>query len=391
MRLFVLAMAGVIVSSGSLFSAEPGAVPFMKHRIGTYRSEACNVGDFNNDGKLDIVAGPFVYLAPDFKPVKIRELVGSVDEAGKGYMHDFANLPIDVDGDGFLDVAAAMWHEKQIVWYRNPGKLGELWVESVIEKNGNFESADLVDINGDGKRNEILGDTQRTVWYGVEKKPDGKQGLGIHVVSEKPMPFGGGAGDINGDGRPDILRPTAWFEAPADPVKGEWKEHPIPPYTLDGKPEHTAQMVVYDVNGDGLNDIIVSSAHRYGIFWLEQTRTNGEISFKPHLIDKSWTQAHSISLGDINGDGLMDFVTGKRFMAHNGSDPEETAPLGVYWYELKRNPDKSVTWIKHPISYDEGIGAGINNVVVDLDGDGDLDVVVTGKYGGPVWFENKLK
>lgn len=71
----------------------PGAVAspvkFVTHRLNQFRSEALGVADFNRDGKLDIVAGAFLYLAPDFKPTKIRTLSGSVDDQGKGYMDDF--------------------------------------------------------------------------------------------------------------------------------------------------------------------------------------------------------------------------------------------------------------------------------------------------------------
>ena len=54
-------------------------VQFVMHRVGTFRSEACGVGDFNNDGTLDIVAGPYLYLGPDWKAQKIRTLEGNVD------------------------------------------------------------------------------------------------------------------------------------------------------------------------------------------------------------------------------------------------------------------------------------------------------------------------
>jgi hypothetical protein len=363
-------------------------VKFVMHRVGTFRSEACGVGDFNNDGKIDIVAGPFLYLAPDWKPQKIRTLKGEVDNEGNGYYWDFMNVPLDVDGDGLLDVVSCSWHEKRSEWYRNPGTASGEWSCHLVEENGNFEHGDLWDIDGDGKRNEILPGVTATVWYELGKLPDGKRGVVKHVVSEKTLDWGVGAGDVNGDGRPDILRPNAWFEAPADPRTGSWKEHPLAVGNQEeGKHEHTPQIWVYDINADGLNDIVTSSAHRWGIFWYQQIRDGSEIRFKQHLIDDSWTQAHSITLADLDGDGDLDMVTGKRFLAHNGHDPEPNAPLGVYWYELKRGANPS--WTKHTISYNQGIGSGMNIPVVDLDGDGDLDVVVTGKWGGPVWFENK--
>ncbi len=94
-------------------------------------------------------------------------------------------------------------------------------------------------------------------------------------------------------------------------------------------------------------------------------------------------------MADLDGDGDLDLVTGKRYFAHNGSDPGGHEPLGVYWYELKSGP--SPRWTRHAISGAKAIGAGLNIPVIDLDGDGDLDVIVTGKWGGPVWFENLLK
>jgi hypothetical protein len=383
-----LAIAADLAAKKNDSSAGP--LKFTMHRIGSFRSEACGVGDFNGDGKLDIVAGPFLFLAPDFKPVKIRTLQGSVDDQGKGYYWDFMNEPFDVDGDGRLDVVSCDWFQKQSSWFRNPGTNGGEWRETVIEKNGNFEHGGLWDVDGDGKANEMVPAVLHTVWYEWIKGPDGHRTFARHVVSEKTMNWGVGVGDINGDGRPDFIRPDAWFEAPADPRTGQWIEHPIAlGHKQAGKADHTAQILVYDVNSDGRNDIICSSAHGYGIFWYEQAREGGQISFKQHLIDDSWTQAHALALADLDGCGVPELITGKRFMAHNGGDPDEKAPPGLYYYKLQRGPVP--VWTKHVISYNEGIGAGMNICVADLDGDGDLDIVVTGKFGGPVWFENKLR
>jgi hypothetical protein len=364
-----------------------GEVKFVMHRIGNFRSESCCVGDFNNDGKLDIVAGPYLYLAPDWKPQKIRELEGYVDDKGIGYYDDFGNAAVDVDGDGRLDVVSCSWFKKRSTWYRNPGKAGGLWHESVIENNGNFEAGDLWDLFGNGRCNVFLPSVQRTVWYEFGAGANGKRGFTVHVVSEKPLTWGGGVGDINGDGRPDIIRPDAWFEAPADIRNGKWIEHPLPIGGRNGKIKDVAQMWVYDVNGDGLNDIICSSAHDHGVYWYEQIRHGSEITWKQHVIDDTWTQAHALTLADIDGDGIPEIITGKRFMAHNGSDPDEYGPLGIYYYKLKRGP--TPVWTKHVITYNEGVGAGLNIIAVDLTGSGRTDIITTGKYGGPVWFENR--
>jgi len=366
---------------------EGGSVEFIAHRLGEVRSEAVGVADFNNDGRLDIVAGPNLYLAPDWKPMVVRTLAGEVDGQGKGYVDDFMNLPVDVDGDGKLDIVSCGWFCTCVRWYRNAPDTAGDWVETVADSSANYEAGDLEDLDGDGKRAEILAHCPATVWYEAATLPSGRRGLVKHVISDKPMNYGGGVGDLNNDGRPDVLRPDAWFEAPADPRQGQWIEHPWALGGKDGQVDHTPQILVCDVNGDSLPDVITSSAHQHGIFWYEQSEPDGAVAWKQHLIDDSWTQAHSLALADINGDSTPDLIAGKRFMAHNGGDPDADGKLGVYWYELQRGVTPE--WTRHEISFGQGIGSGVNLCTPDLDNDGDVDVVVTGKWGGPVWFENR--
>jgi hypothetical protein len=367
-------------------NALPSAVKFEVHRLGHVRSEACGVADFNGDGKLDILAGEYLYPAPDFKPVKVRTIKGMVDDKGDGYRWDFANLPMDVDGDGKMDVISVNWFDKRAWWEKNTGVGNGDWPQAEIARKGPYETAYLLDVEGNGKL-KFVPDTARTVWYDLVKGSDGKPEFKEYVVSEKAMKNGLGVGDIIGKGKPAIIRPNAWYEAPEDIRTGKWIEHPL---ALggpgDGKSEHTAHILVHDVNGDGLNDLICSSAHNSGIYWYEQIRENGEIKFKQHLIDDTWTQVHNLVLGDIDGDGLPELVTGKRFKAHS-FDPGVNEPLGLYYYKLERKPTPK--WTKYVISFDEGIGAGLNVCLVDLTGSGRLDIVTTGKFGGPVWLENK--
>lgn len=369
-----------------------GGIQFKAKRIGSCRTEACGVADFNGDGKPDVVAGPYLYLAPEFRPVKIREVDGKVGDDGKGYAHDFMNLPLDVNGDGRLDVVSGDWFSKETWWFQNLLPVAGLWPKHVIEKTGHIETGILVDIDGDGKATDLLPDTQLTCLYRLGQKTPKVDGFfSRDSISNESCDMGRGCGDLNGDGRNDVLTPAAWYEQMAD---GTWKKHPLrvgfddPGRALG----HASNLIVYDVDRDGLNDVIVSSAHKYGIFWWKQLRerdAQGEIRFEKHVIDDTWTQAHYLGWGDIDNDGVPELVTGKRFMAHNGGDPDEYGPLGIYYYDFTPGPNPEFR--KYVVSYDSDISVGLNVECVDMDGDGDLDLVTTGKWGGPVILENKLK
>ena len=135
-----------------------------------------------------------------------------------------------------------------------------------------------------------------------------------------------------------------------------------------------------DVNADGKPDIVGSFAHNYGLFWLEQGTPKG---FQKHMIDESWSQPHALTLVDLNGDGRKDILTGKRYMAHNGKDPGEREPLGIYWYELTEapKPGTPIVWVRHVIDYSTRTGAGMQLPVADVDKDGRLDFACGGKSG----------
>jgi hypothetical protein len=250
-----------------------------------------------------------------------------------------------------------------------------------LDNSSPVEFAFLVDLNNDGKAEELLPQ------FGSDKAPltwwELRDGAMIkHTASPKSYGHGIGAGDINKDGRNDIITPEGWLEAPADPKQENWTMHPgsFP------KGPHYSFFHVHDVNADGRNDVVVSHAHDYGILWFEQAADG---SFKKNVIDDSWSQGHAVTFVDLNGDGRKDILTGKRYMAHNGKDPGEKEPLGIYWYEQIRSEDgKKIEWVRHMVDYGGRAGGGMQIPVADLDGDGDLDFAVGGKSGVFV-FENR--
>jgi len=366
----VLCLAAAIAAWGIARTPE---IPFEKHAIDLGANETCAVADINRDGKPDIISGENWYEAPAWTKHHFRSI-----SYRDNYIDNFSDLPIDVNADGATDIVSCSYFTRELYWMENPGRATGDWKKHPIEKGYSVEFVFLVDIDNDGKKLELLPqfgqDEAPLAWYEL------KNGAFIrHIVSPKSYGHGIGAGDLNGDGRTDILTPKGWFEAPPDPRSGDWKFHPD--WNLDA----VGFMHVLDVNGDGRNDVVTSSAHNYGVFWLEHGDGN---TWTKHMIDESWSQAHAMTMVDLNGDGKMDFVTGKRFMAHNGHDPGEREPLGIYWYEyLKSNDGRQIEWVKHVVDYGSRTGGGMQIPVADLDGDGDLDFVVAGK-SGLFLFEN---
>lgn len=173
---------------------------------------------------------------------------------------------------------------------------------------------------------------------------------------------------------PDLLGPDGWFQA--KPVEDgiEWVHHAEWKLGQAG-----ISMIAHDFDGDGLTDLLWGKGHDYGLYWLRQGRDDeGRRTWSRQEVDTRWSQAHRLVLSDLDGDGTAEVLTGKRRHAHNGKDRGDDDPLIVCTYRFDPERDR---FVRKVLAEGGSVGAGHHPVVVDLDADGDLDIVLPGKSG----------
>src|SRR5262245_21628448 len=248
-----------------------------------FRSEGVAVADVNKDGKIDVLNGEYWYEAPDWTPHEMQPFFDHAKETQdglKGYSRVFFCWADDINGDGWQDLIVIDFPGAPCYWMENPkgqsrGPDGKQlhWKKHTIWHSACNETPLYTDLLGNGKRVLVMG-------YQPEgKKQDGNEGRMAyftpdpkdptakwiaHPISDPDKPgapgtqrfsHGLGAGDINGDGRADVICTGGWWEQPEKPDgKTPWK------FTPANFGAACADMFAYDVDGNGLNDVISTSA-----------------------------------------------------------------------------------------------------------------------------------
>lgn len=363
--------------------SEPSRIRYRKITINaTSDFEAANAADINGDGKLDIVCGDTWYEAPNWTPHKFREIgVWGRDANHSGYRADFADLPVDVNGDGNVDIVSSDYASGEIYWHENPGKAklkeGTLWEKHLIAKPGSAETTVFAPMLGNKTISPVCilpNCGGNVVWYEL-RKSDGKGEASRwveHLVGKEGAGHGVGFGDVNGDGKTDIVTPHGWYEN-INALADQWKWHKdweCNPGDL-GISTPTA-----DFDGSGHPSVVFGSGHHYGLFWLQHDTASAG-GWKQTPIDNTWSQVHTLLLTDLEGTKQPVILTGKRYKAHD-TDPGAQEPLGLYYYRYDKQDKR---WHKHVIDEKTQTGTGLQLTAVDLRRTGRLDILAPGKSG----------
>lgn len=335
------------------------------------QNSACSVMDVDGDGSPDVVAGKYWYRFPDFKRHFVRDV-----ELIRGRQDDYANLVVDVNADGLDDIVSVNYRSQSIYWVQHPDPAQGLdaeWSRTVMATPGPMETGRLEDVDGDGVVDILPNGTKFAAWWSLSPGPSPRWQR--HALPDDLAGHGLGIGDINGDGRADLVGPSGWAEAPADRRRGRWVFH----REFRLFPDASIPILVVDVDADGDSDLIWGRAHQVGLYWMEQgERDQNGARWQTHVIDTTNGQNHSLLWDDLDGNGVCELIAGSRYLGHGGRDIGEYNPLRMQSFEFDA---ARRVWKQRILSWNDRVSPGLDPKVADIDGDGDTDLVCADQNG----------
>ncbi len=371
------------------------SVQFRKQVLtGDYYCDGVAAADFNNDGHVDVVAGPFWFEGPEL--TKSHEIYPPVPTPRAASPSDsMFSFTSDFNSDGYVDVLVlGRVHKHAAYWYENPGATAAAdqsaatrnWKKHYVFERIRGESPAFGDLDGDGIPQLVCHWEGR--WGYIQPDPDSPtlpwQFTPIGDREDWPQFYHGtGIGDINSDGRIDVVINDGWYEQPLRSNDLESQPPWIFHRTKFSQQRGGAQIYVDDIDGDDDADVISAlHAHEWGLGWFEQLDEGN--AFRLHTImgDRSeeskygvaFSQPHALEFADINGDGRRDIVIGKRRWAHGPTgDVEPSAPPVVYWFENTLDDQGEPVFKPHQI--DDASGVGTQICVADINRDGRVERV----------------
>jgi hypothetical protein len=339
-------------------------------------------GDVNGDRKIDIASGAHFYRNPGGDMTKAPwPRVELPKSPATGNPLD-AGLLFNANGSGPARDTIAE-DLPNVVWLHTDDPNGATWTAKVVAqmpppRHGNGRLMRLAKLTPGAKRPDILltggGGTY------LLKVPDNPSAGDwpimkiTHTDADEQKAIG--LGDIDGDGHVDLVLPVGirvpeieWWRNPGDrstPLTAGgsalWVKHPI------GKTINMAKMIeMADVNGDGRLDVVATDSEHIdsGLFWFESPADAVKGQWIRHDIAKGYNGLDSMSVADLNGDGRPDIVIG---------ETKDRLRLVIY-----ENVGGGKSWKEHLISEGKESHKGAN--AIDLDGDGDLDLVSIAYFG----------